>query len=710
MAASGLAYQAQGIVSGLKENPGRTAGELVGMGLVMHGAPKVGGAGARFVGEGTGLIRKSTYGFTRGEKIPYMSPGEEVQTIFDSKFISGARASARPAGQFIPTRQLRIRNPGSIGDIPAGEQVTAQGVFMTVSRPGLIEPHGTYFLSKSGGLTGLLGGKRVYLHENVRTVQIPETLKQSIYQSIQQRGEFWGPQYDAVIKLAKEQSRFYNEPIAIPSPKRAKGVMQPENEAFLVFEGKAATKITQTKFAGLTRQGAIVKRITLGEQPRIDATRLGSIAENIRYNWDVGRSGITLYNKNLVRAMVRDMERKNAELYGDALSYPGSYNKHGFGHAKGVYENLIRQYEHSPTLRGMTTREELWMRAKYHDIAKISDLETEPFRHGWVAGEAIEKGFFSTPELANLPAASRRAIAKDIRYHTDIRPGFLSGKGVATKLFYRPTATGKALATADRMDLGRFGAKVKQSRLFPVPEDTFRFTTRQIASDFMTGKRDLPIGFQVKFVDGPAPGRASPKPPSAYPSQGKTLPGVTMYSAATKRGTGYPTPSKGSDYSYPTQYDPAPAMGYNYSPQREYPAGYPTKYPTPSGYKGSYGKPPKYSDPVGYRYPKKGGYEGAYGNQYPTTYPTAYDTEYARAPYPAYPTLKKAQYPTTAEYRPPKTSRKYDADDRKIRAIRLDLSLKGFDWTVANPVPTWESVFGTTKTPNITITLPEFKL
>ncbi|MCK9521344.1 MAG: hypothetical protein M0R74_20315, partial [Dehalococcoidia bacterium] len=49
-------------------------------------------------------------------------------------------------------------------------------------------------------------------------------------------------------------------------------------------------------------------------------------------------------------------------------------------------------------------------------------------------------------------------------------------------------------------------------------------------------------------------------------------------------------------------------------------------------------------------------------------------------------------------------------DDRKLRAIRPDLSLTGFDWTVTNPVPTWESVFGTTKTPNLAITMPEFKL
>ena len=46
----------------------------------------------------------------------------------------------------------------------------------------------------------------------------------------------------------------------------------------------------------------------------------------------------------------------------------------------------------------------------------------------------------------------------------------------------------------------------------------------------------------------------------------------------------------------------------------------------------------------------------------------------------------------------------------KIKAIRPDLTLKGFDWTVTNPVPTWESVFGTTKAPNLTITIPELKL
>ena len=659
-AAAGLAMQAESLSQGFRENPARMTGELVGSSLVLHGTSKGAKTGGRYLGEGTGLVRKSTYGFAGGERIPYMSPAEEVQTILESKFISGARATPKPAGQFIPTREIKIRDPGSLGDIPAGGQVTGHGVFMTISRPGLIEPYGTYFISKPGGVLGALGGKRVYLHENVRTVQVPEPLKQSIYKSIQQRGEFWR-QYDDVVKLATEQSRMYNEPIAIPSPKRAAGIMQPESEAFLVFGSKSARKITQTRFAGITGSGAIVKRIALGEQPKIKTTRIESIAENVRYNWEIGRSGLTLYNKNLLRAMTKDMERKAAELYGGALSYPGTYGGHGAGHARGVYENLIRQYERSPTLQRLSTPEDLWLRAKYHDVAKIADLETEPYRHGWAAGEAIEKKLLSEPDLATLPPETRRSIAKDIRYHTDIRPGILSGKGIATKTLYRPTATGKALATADRLALARFGTEVKQSKLFPIPEETFGFKTKQAASDIITGRRDLPIGFQVRFVEESPVSRGYQK----------------------KLGAAYPEAAKVSISTYPATYVSRLKTGYTAPTYPDavktaiYPAGY-SGTPSYPGYSGT---------------PSYPGYSGT------PSYPG-----YSGTPsYPGYPGT-----PTTPVFAPP-SPRRYKFDERKIRGIRPDLSLTGFDWTVTNPVPTWESVFGTTKAPNLTITIPEFK-
>jgi len=73
------------------------------------------------------------------------------------------------------------------------------------------------------------------------------------------------------------------------------------------------------------------------------------------------------------------------------------------------------------------------------------------------------------------------------------------------------------------------------------------------------------------------------------------------------------------------------------------------------------------------------------------------------------PPISPPATPPITTLRPPQSRLKLD-DDRKIRAIRLDLSLKGFDWTVTNPVPTFESVFGKGQTPTFKIKLPEFKL
>ena len=48
-------------------------------------------------------------------------------------------------------------------------------------------------------------------------------------------------------------------------------------------------------------------------------------------------------------------------------------------------------------------------------------------------------------------------------------------------------------------------------------------------------------------------------------------------------------------------------------------------------------------------------------------------------------------------------------DERKTRGIRLNLSLKGFDWTVENPVPTFESVFGSSFATK-PLKMPKFRL
>ena len=104
----------------------------------------------------------------------------------------------------------------------------------------------------------------------------------------------------------------------------------------------------------------------------------------------------------------------------------------------------------------------------------------------------------------DIPAARKMQIATDISLHTKIKPGF-GPQGILTKLWHRPSIGAKALATADRLDLARFGTKVETSKLFPLPEETLSWKVRAGAKDILTGQRDLPIGFKVQFVRDPAP-------------------------------------------------------------------------------------------------------------------------------------------------------------------------------------------------------------
>lgn len=57
---------------------------------------------------------------------------------------------------------------------------------------------------------------------------------------------------------------------------------------------------------------------------------------------------------------------------------------------------------------------------------------------------------------------------------------------------------------------------------------------------------------------------------------------------------------------------------------------------------------------------------------------------------------------------PRTTKHRFNLDIRAPKPIHINASLKGFDWTVKNPVPTLDSVFGVMSAP--TIKIPEFKL
>ena len=471
----GTAQWGLGIPGRIATNPGRAIPQIAGefiAGDLLFGAVGKGARGVKAgitpLGEATGLVRMKTYGF---EHIPYKSPGAEVFDILhNEKTFNVARAVPGPAfnlekvpGKILPRRSVSIRDPGSLGDVAAG----AEGLFGTQGS-AYLEGYGRYFERKPRTPAGYVAGRRLYVIPEVLNVRMPAEHVAKIDRSITTTGQFW-EHYPEVIRTAQEQSRQTGQPIGVPTPKRARGFPEPENEIFLVFGDAVSQRIAQTQFAGFApRSLTQVKKLALGTQ-KLESTRRGNLRENLAYNWDIGRSGATFYNRNYLRAMTGDMGRKYGELYGRDLMYPGQYGAHGAEHATAVSGNLETMRRQNPTLQAAASPADLWARGTYHDLAKVGQGETQPLRHGFAAGEAIRTGMFSTPELAAMEPTARLALARDIQLHTRIDPRPYTYRGLRTMAIDRPSVSAKALANADRMDLTRLGATVKSSRLFELP-------------------------------------------------------------------------------------------------------------------------------------------------------------------------------------------------------------------------------------------------
>lgn len=215
-------------------------------------------------------------------------------------------------------------------------------------------------------------------------------------------------------------------------------------------------------------------------------------------------------------------------------------------------------------------------------------------------------------------------------------------------------------------------------------------------------KFNVELGLQTKIVptlQAPAPARASyPSPP--YPAGRGTAPGYfgTAYPASR-----YPTPKATPGYLYPkTGAYPA----YKVTP---YPSTRTAPYPTPRT--------------TPYPAPRTTTYPATKTTVYPvsttTPYPAPKIPVYPdRAP-PAYPGIrpppvKPPVYPITSlpGTVPPGSAIRPLRDTRKLKQIRPAQALKGFAWTVKNPVPTIESVFGTigVKSSDFSIKLPKVRL
>lgn len=411
-------------------------------------------ATGKAIGEVSGLIREKTVTEAQMKpQIAYRSRAEVAELLLTQPEIKGVTSySGAPKGE------IKIRAPETIGDISA-ETLGYQG-FWAAPTHGKIEPSGKYFLTKE---YDLLRGIDIATYKTASEL-VPETLKTKIKEGIK-AGKIEPSVYKQYLDIAYEKFKTTGEPIAVISPKTAKGISQPEAEMWLLG-GKTGEivkplKITSSKFLGLSSEGAIIREVSIGKQVKVKSKGIPKqMLENIKFN--ISKQAHYLERERLTAV------RKYGELYGGELSLPGTYGGHGKSHLEDV-KSRIQEFKKTNVNLLEFSDKEILATARMHDITKIGERETSPYKHAEASAKLLEQGKLDMfPEISTLTLKEKINVAKAIREHTKIKPmtAILSGEISAPikTLFRQPSELSKALATADRQSLARFGTKYDPNR------------------------------------------------------------------------------------------------------------------------------------------------------------------------------------------------------------------------------------------------------
>jgi len=281
-----------------------------------------------------------------------------------------------------------------------------------------------------------------------------------------------------IEKLAQEQANVSGKPVAYPAPKSMTGDPLQENEMFFAFPESDAGKFTKTAFAGITKDGAIIRKVSYGSMDKPQSF-LKSWKENIKHNYDIGIDRNGIYNKSDQFAATLSAVRRDQELITkSATHYKGSFETgaHGVEHAGNVEKNLNSLNALKDIKVDTAYLNDL---ARYHDITKIGAKDLSYGGEHAVSGaRAIRSG--ELPGLKGKSQAYLNKLAKDISQHTEIKPLNVKNpiKGLKTSVLSRPSEEAKMLANADRMDLPRFKDKngnpivVDKKQLFKTGEPT----------------------------------------------------------------------------------------------------------------------------------------------------------------------------------------------------------------------------------------------
>lgn len=685
---TGLYLQAKGMYEGVTTQPAKTFVNLVYSAAFLHAGTRLGSAVLTGVGKGTGLIYGKMPVIHKGSVVPYESSGLSIEKLMYSEEVTATRVSVRQG-----TLQAGIKLFSEHASRWGPEWKQAPDVF----QPGAYvafggetaHPVGSYFFTKPTSTIGksvyrFITRPRAYVIKDIPTVgkairtlapeRFPEIVSR-LSKEIHSTGKIRRATWDELYQYSAEYSRMIDEPVATITPKRQMGVMEPESEMFLVYKGeKGHVPYQSSRFLGITeRHFGIAKEVSFRQtQPTTGIlSSVRFLPENLAYNWNIRYSTLKspvggVYNVNVLSHALENMGYKYDVITRGPheFTYPHEFLHHGPEHIGAVRGNIESLRLESPELSRRISTNYADALALLHDVAKVGDIEAAPYTHAFTAGELLKTGKFSPDILTRLTSAERSSLPMDIAQHTFIQPGLFSLRGIGTHM-WSPTVEARALATADRLDIGRVGKQVDPSQLFRIPEQTVTFRHAQFI------ERVTP-GFKTVFVETPSYTSSAISPTSLYRQtlscglvctslkffEGKPL--ESQHEESFSRQLEWERRTWGRDWmekerqikyskskAYPeTAYSPARYLKTQYAP------GYKGQYPV--RYTGAY--PARY----GVEYPAK--YLGAYPVRYAGMYPVKYTGQYPAKYTGQYPAKYTGQYPVdyTGQY-PVKYIGKYPA-------------------------------------------------
>lgn len=593
-------------------------------------------------------------------------------TVYKNEFRNPALSRAAKKAESV---KAGIRNSKAAKNIKAVQEAKAGKAAGWIAGKAASIPKKNYAKNKAKFTTRRVRtGEKIVDRVTADAVKLTETQWNRIYKKFSSEGNFWS-EYKKVTDIAQKQADRTGKPVAIPSPKVAKGMMEAENEVFLIFP-KKGVKITSKQKLGKTKQGVEVYEVRYGKQ---EAIAKKSVAQRMKENREYNKQMVKAvdgkkYNLNYIKSYANDANRRLGELYGSKTTRPGAYEQgaHGKKHTEQVGKNVASL--------GVEQETSYWL-GVMHDVTKIGPHESAGIPHAIAAAEAIKRGLIQDARFNKfyngLSKAKQKEFYEAVGEHTTIKPinkhlltewdlslkkgsdlrspvksvkGRISTfkAGVKTSVKDRPSKVSKALANADRMDLTRFGdhVKIQKRQIFGKLKDSAGLKVEnKVKNTIKAGSKKLSVPSvktrvrnALKTETKTATSQNKVKVIEKKPV--KQTEAKSQYKKPEKEYTGNKYTQAAKAYGSLAAYNSGLASASKYLKSAETNGSNAV-----AGYKKSV-MPAKQSYKAGYNKPKSGVKSGYYkqSKEYKSSYKPSYSKNKAYKPAYVTPYAKKSEY------------------------------------------------------------------